>query len=147
MRALTLHQPWASLIARCVKTIETRSWAPPRSLISQMLAIHAGRKVHPNLGPVIDAILRQTHGEQWQRQLPAGAVVATATISCTCQVAGHAADTGQVTTGCRQIIATDPYADFSAGRWLWFLADISSFPDPIPATGWKHLWYWEPPAG
>ena len=32
MKALTLHQPWASLIAHGVKTIETRSWAPPRSL-------------------------------------------------------------------------------------------------------------------
>ena len=38
-RALTLHQPWASLIALGVKTIETRSWSTP---YRGPLAIHAG---------------------------------------------------------------------------------------------------------
>lgn len=43
MRVITLQQPWESLIVRGVENIETRSWAPPRSLIGQMIAIHAGR--------------------------------------------------------------------------------------------------------
>ena len=42
MRAITLHQPWASLIAVGAKTIETRSWKPPQSAIGERLAIHAG---------------------------------------------------------------------------------------------------------
>ena len=41
MRALTLHQPWASLIANGVKTIETRSWS---TNYRGPLAIHAGMK-------------------------------------------------------------------------------------------------------
>ena len=42
MKALTLHQPWASLIACGAKRIETRSWPPPKSLIGKRIAIHAG---------------------------------------------------------------------------------------------------------
>lgn len=39
MKALTLHQPWASLIALGVKTIETRSWS---TKYRGRIAIHAG---------------------------------------------------------------------------------------------------------
>lgn len=42
MRALTLHQPWASLIAVGAKSIETRSW---RTNYRGPLAIHAGKRV------------------------------------------------------------------------------------------------------
>lgn len=43
MKALTLHQPYASLIARGVKTIETRTWPAPAGLIGERIAIHAGK--------------------------------------------------------------------------------------------------------
>lgn len=43
MKALTIRQPWASLIALGVKTIETRSWRAPQALIGQTIAIHAGK--------------------------------------------------------------------------------------------------------
>ena len=45
MKAISLWQPWASLIACGVKQFETRSWAPPRSLIGTTIAIHAAKKV------------------------------------------------------------------------------------------------------
>lgn len=44
MKALTLHQPWATLIGLGVKSIETRSWAAPKSLIGQRIAIHAAKR-------------------------------------------------------------------------------------------------------
>lgn len=44
MKALTLHQPWASLIALGYKTIETRSWATSHR---GPLAIHAGTRRPP----------------------------------------------------------------------------------------------------
>ena len=43
MKALTIHQPWASLITARAKTIETRSWKPPRNMIGERIAIHASR--------------------------------------------------------------------------------------------------------
>lgn len=45
MKAISLWQPWASLIACGAKPFETRSWAPPRDLIGQPIAIHAAKKV------------------------------------------------------------------------------------------------------
>lgn len=42
MKALTLHQPWASLLAAGHKTIETRSWSTP---YRGPIAIHASAKV------------------------------------------------------------------------------------------------------
>ena len=44
MKALTLRQPWASLVALGVKTIETRSWSTE---YRGPLAIHAGMKRPP----------------------------------------------------------------------------------------------------
>lgn len=44
LRALTLHQPWASLIAVGAKTILTKSWPCPPALIGEPLLIHAAAK-------------------------------------------------------------------------------------------------------
>jgi hypothetical protein len=45
MKAISLWQPWASLIACGAKPYETRDWAPPRALIGQPIAIHAAKKI------------------------------------------------------------------------------------------------------
>jgi activating signal cointegrator 1 len=45
MKAISLWQPWASLIACGAKPYETRSWAPPRKLIGATIAIHAAKKI------------------------------------------------------------------------------------------------------
>lgn len=44
MRALTLHQPWASLVAVGVKTIETRGWS---TTYRGPLLIHAAKTMPP----------------------------------------------------------------------------------------------------
>jgi hypothetical protein len=45
VKAISLWQPWASLIACGAKPFETRHWAPPQGLIGQTIAIHAAKKV------------------------------------------------------------------------------------------------------
>ena len=45
MKTISLWQPYASLIAAGVKTIETRGWAPPKGLMGQRIAIHAARAI------------------------------------------------------------------------------------------------------
>ncbi|QXX74276.1 hypothetical protein [Methylovirgula sp. HY1] len=44
MKALTVWQPWASLIAIGAKPYEFRGWPVPRSLIDCRIAIHAGAR-------------------------------------------------------------------------------------------------------
>lgn len=45
MDAISLHQPWASLIACGAKPYETRDWAPPARLIGERIAICAAKHV------------------------------------------------------------------------------------------------------
>jgi hypothetical protein len=44
MKALTIWQPWASLIMAGAKPWEWRGWKPPRSIIGQRIIIHAGAR-------------------------------------------------------------------------------------------------------
>ena len=146
MKALTLHQPWASLIAHGVKKIETRSWAPPRSLVGQRIAIHAGKRVvgPGSLNSATRLAIADLFGPDWPRAIPTGVVVATALLVNFAQVnmrdGQYVNFVGRPAT--RQL-ATDPYGDFSPGRWLWFLRDVEPCVPPVEATGHQGLWDWQ----
>lgn len=43
MKALTVRQPWASLIVAGVKDVENRSWAAPERLVGERIGIHAAK--------------------------------------------------------------------------------------------------------
>ena len=70
MKALNLHQPSASLIADGRKTIETRSWPPPRALVGERIAIHAGKQIDMPLS------------DRWYagQSVPLGAILCTARV-------------------------------------------------------------------
>ena len=149
--AITLYQPWATLIALGIKTVETRSWAAPERLLGQTIAIHAGRRVVRQPGECIERELRARLGEDWVRTIPAGAVLATATLAARARVddldltSGHAVHDVDTEMGCaagRGQTSMDPWGDFSAGRWLWFLADVIVLPKPVPAVGHQGFWRW-----
>jgi hypothetical protein len=44
MMAITIYQPWATLILQGAKPYEFSGWKPPRPLIGQRIAIHAGAR-------------------------------------------------------------------------------------------------------
>jgi hypothetical protein len=60
MKAISLWQPWASLIAAGAKPFETRHWAPPRKLIGATIAIHAAKKIDKD---AIDLAERVAYGQ------------------------------------------------------------------------------------
>ena len=148
MKAITLHQPWASLIAAGTKTIETRSWAPPRKLLGQRIAIHAAKKNDRETFRNEVRLLGPT------ASVPRGVVVATARLewfakvqsewtASSVAVIGPNPDIGMDTWN--HNIPTDEYGDFSPGRWLWFLEDIEPLDPPIPAKGRQGFWNWDAP--
>lgn len=169
MKALTIRQPWASLIALGVKHIETRSWRAPQSLIGQTIAIHAGAHRPPEgehgryavrtLGAV--GMYDTTNGHTWA-PLPLGVVVATATLAACVPMVASANDVGNEDP-CLEVSdelwlwkageadeyadtdVTDqlPYGDFRPGRWAWMLTDAQPC-EPIPAKGKQGLWEWQP---
>lgn len=57
MKAISLWQPYASLIAAGIKQFETRSWAPPKAMIGQTIAIHAAKKVDPNARAFVEELI------------------------------------------------------------------------------------------
>lgn len=62
MKALTIYQPWASLIMAGAKTVEWRGWALHRSLIGQRIAIHASARPVRH-AEVVDILQRIEEGE------------------------------------------------------------------------------------
>ena len=154
--AITLHQPWATLIALGVKSVETRSWPAPERLLGQVIAIHAGKRVVREPGILVERELKARLGEDWRMIVPKGAVVATAVLAGMARVShidpwsGHATHGDSTEVGCA--VGTgrtpnDPWGDFSAGRWLWFLDDVGALPEPVPAVGHQRFWHWDAEAG
>ena len=149
--AITLHQPWASLIALGVKTVETRSWPAPARLVGRRIAVHAGKRLVRRPGDAIERELRARWGEEWRVIIPTGAVVATAVLAGMGRVEradlpeGYAVHDPATEIGCAAgtgLTPIDPWGDFSCGRWLWFLDDVEALPEPVPAVGRQSFWRW-----
>ena len=149
--AITLHQPWASLIALGLKTVEARSWPAPARLLGRRIAVHAGKRLVRQPVEAIEKELRARWGEDWRVIIPTGAVVATTTLAgmaqaeCVDPLEGHAVhdpgtEVGSIAGMGR--IPVDPWGDFSPGRWLWILDDVEALPEPAPAVGRQSLWRW-----
>jgi hypothetical protein len=152
MKALSLTQPWASLVAIGAKRVETRSWT---TSYRGPVAIHASKGFpkearelmwqEPFVGCLREAgivrfnIFLGVAGEG-EANMPVGAVIATAALSDVWQVErpGDAERWGLS----RQEIA---FGDYSLGRYAWFLRDIVPLPEPIAAKGALGLWEWASP--
>ena len=108
MKALTLDQPYANLVADRVKRIETRSWPAPRGTVGQWVAIHASKRRDRGVRNAIEHFYPEYHvpvpnrdhmdrfrpsvvayrrdGTRVCRSFVLGAVVAVARISYTAEV-------------------------------------------------------------
>ena len=135
MRAITLHQPWASLIAAGVKRYETRSWAPPPYLRGQRIAIHAGQYLQPcDIGETVKGEMRRLFGDGWELAVPRGAVVATAVLYSWGQTEIIAESMSALEREC---------GNFTPGRMAWQLTDVEALPEPVSVRGRQGFWNWE----
>ena len=148
MKAITLTQPWATLVAIGAKQIETRGWA---TAYRGPLAIHAGK----GLGPVgglreleelcnrvpFRSVLRQhlkrgPNGGNWlQPDLPLGKIVATVELY---DIRPTAEFIGEIS------VQERAFGDYSAGRYAWLLRNVQMLPAPIECRGALGLWEWQP---
>ncbi len=163
MKALTLWQPYASLIAIGAKPFETRSYPPPAKLIGQRIAIHAAVKPIQAVWRMLPRAVREAIALAFARAgitdplefLPHGAVVCTAVLAGAYECDGPLPDRASVavrrwTSGSepRRSIAIDPFGgDYSPGRWAWLLTDVEPLPQPLPAKGKQGWWEWDHFAG
>ena len=160
MKAITVWQPWASLIAVCAKIYETRSWA---TKYRGPIAIHAGKMPY-NLGDIDFALARgimsaaeHIFGIYEANNLPLGAVIATAELVECWPIVGikpyPPAPNGYcafIEKPCASIQHSRTpidgneliFGDWTPGRFAWQLANVKMLPEPMPARGRQGLWDW-----
>jgi hypothetical protein len=141
MKAITLHQPYATLIAIGAKRTETRSW-PTR--YRGPLAIHAARVLGPRARALCgDEPFRSALAQAGYASpdaLPLGAVVATCRL-VDCRPTGfHAAYPSAHLPPADS--AERAFGDYAPGRYLWLLEDIVAIHPPRPARGKQGFWEW-----
>lgn len=142
MKAITMHQPWASLIAIGEKKFETRSWETKHR---GPIAIHAAKKIDH------DAVelLATKYPEIWRKisPLPTGCVVAIADLSDCHNI--HIDHTGDAVLlkGHSPVFwvgsgsAEYEFGWYSLGRVAWELTKVRAI-DPVPVKGQQGLWNW-----
>lgn len=157
MNAITLTQPWATLVAIGAKQIETRSWPTD---YRGPLAIHAGQGlgIHRKYS-VYRALCEQEpfravlHGAGYTAasQLPSGCIVAVCELASCLVVSGWRDELCALKEWERGAgMPGEPersFGDYAAGRYAWMLWNVRRLPEPIPARGALRLWDWQPPEG
>lgn len=147
MNALTVWQPWASLIAAGAKPFEWRKWPAPTRLHGERIAIHAGsRKVKPEeiRALLYDLERGDTSLISWMaepllrrwlnapRDLPLSSIICTAVVGPPIR----AADLGS------SAVADSDRLDHTV--WGWPLTQIEAVEPMVPARGAQGLWPWDP---
>jgi hypothetical protein len=169
MKAITLYQPWATLVAIGAKRIETRSWS---TQYRGPLAIHVSKRVPKEYQKLCgftapEPFKSVLEGHLWtaepctigmfgpamrysapREKLHLGCVIATCDLIGVDQF-GDWIDRDPVTwlKGKSYFVLSDwerAFGDFSVGRYGWFLDNVKLLPEPIPAKGAQGLWEWNP---
>jgi hypothetical protein len=148
MKAITIWQPWASLIACEAKKYETRSWA---TQYRGVIAIHAAAKrpssIWEAIGCIVDKV-RAALGIIDPDDLPRGCIIATAELVGCWKMHRNSIDGSRfiIDEAGRAITIYPPeleFGDWTTGRYAWELANVKMLPEPIPVKGMQRLWNWD----
>ncbi len=164
MKALTIWQPWASLIIAGAKPYEFRGWRAPRSLIGQRIVIHAAaKKIDCEEASALWHILTNRKacdelalaaaetclhpepalpilGRAWmpfREKLPMSAGIGTAII-------GEPRLGTEIAEEFGVPRANDSERDEHA-NWGWPMLDIEAWDTPILMRGAQGFWNWPTP--
>jgi hypothetical protein len=131
MIAISLWQPWATLIARGLKLYETRDWQIDHR---GSLAIHASKKkfTPANCSAECRAQLLQDSVDPWR--VPLGAVLCIVDL-VDCQKVE--AVRGRLSA--RELM----YGKYGDGRYAWQLENIRVLPAPIELSGHQGIFHWK----
>jgi hypothetical protein len=159
MKAITIHQPWAGLIAIGAKRFETRGW---KTNYRGPIAIHAGKK---NPHDTINTLPYEAQISLYDAfynyfDIPAGALnrMTTGSIVATANLVGchmiyktidhgiHISGRGDDVYDAESVIHIDRpelhFGFYEEGRYAWELDDVKMLTEPIPVKGQQGLWNW-----
>lgn len=142
MKALTIWQPWASLIIEGLKPREFRPWAAPPAIVGQRIVLHAAKRPIKSAelrdimdyvsgrGGVNDGIDPRAMGlleRAWRREidLPMSVGLGTATLGTP-----------------RLVDPRDTNDPASRAIYGWPMIDVEKWPETVPAKGAQGFWEW-----
>jgi hypothetical protein len=155
MKALTIWQPWATLIIAGAKPYEFRSWRPPITLVGMNIVVHAAARAihisevhqlvrlleaggryaaHTCLKPdlALPLLRRWMNGEDHLMPLAAG--LGTARVGVARLGTDIAREFGAIKVN-------DSDRDEHA-NWGWPMEEVKPFVSPFPMKGSQGLWNW-----
>lgn len=148
--AITVKQPWASLIVEGINDIENRTWPCPQKYIGKRVLIHVGmddllKKVKYGdtiqfmTDEQIEAIVRQRKGtEIFGTRLPNGAIIGSVEIvDCVINYQSIWAEKSEGIAIGGHIFVHKPE---NKPIYNWVLANPIKFPEPIPCKGKLSFW-------
>lgn len=168
MKALTIYQPWASLIIGGFKAFEFRPWMPPAMLIGEDVVIHAGKKeLEPS---TVAALRRLVASPNWWKtgirsvrgpgHVP-GQSAALNWLDLVLLELNEKPHGLRLPTGVglgtvrfgdptksNVIIAGRVGAQISCGtepvnaNYAWPVTRVTRWPDPVPMKGAQRFWEW-----
>ena len=124
MKALTLWRPWTWAIASSsphAKRIENRTWSPPRYILGDEIAIHAGKHYDDDAWESIADVM-QEH--------PPGPMLCPTGIVAVARVVGY----------CTKANVRDEHRAWFTGPKAWILRDVRTLCEPVPCSGAQGLW-------
>jgi hypothetical protein len=151
--AITIWQPWASLIAAAAKPYEFRKWAAPRSMRGRRIAIHAGARAVKR--GELQELIYKLQSPFWRetglvreialplveqfiqapKSLPLSSVLCTAVLGQPIKGAELAAQLG--------IDYLNDSERDEHSNWGWPLSDIEVLQPFVPAGGAQGFWTWK----
>ena len=136
MKAITVWQPWATLLATGQKHNETRSW---RTNYRGEILIHAAKTDHSGILLHIPMEeLKHFQKAGVVNELPTGVIIGKANLVDCFQI-----DEAYRRKLQRENPAELAFGDYAIGRYAWVMADAILFNKPSPASGKQGLWNWE----
>ena len=127
MKAITIKQPWASLIAWGVKDVENRTW---RTNFRGRVLIHAGAQWYQNKNKPSTILLteeqrclmpdRRHISAMFYNDLPLSAIIGEVEIV--------------------DCVKNYPSVWAIDGHWHWVLKNAVLYPEPIPSKGALSFW-------
>ncbi len=163
MKALTLWQPWASLVIVGAKPIEWRHWRMPERMIGQRIVIHAaarpietieiralqirlireGRQLiagetpdWPTSMDVEKSLELLTGWSTGEIEIPIGAGIGTAVLGTPAQAGDLGFAPGSVGLDSDRL---------EKQNWGWPLTNVEAWDVAIPARGRQSFWNWPEP--
>ena len=149
LRALTIWQPWATLVIAGWKPYEFRGWPAPKFIVGQRLVIHAGAR--PVRKKEVQFLLSQLTSGIFFGGLKPEAMLLLEDVLMDRRTLPLSAGLGTVRVGTPHRscdLWPDEFKGYSdselqeVSNWAWPMEEATPFTPIVPTPGRQGLWKW-----